>query len=120
MYGAPDVYGLTSFQIVELKEDTWEWVNDYTIERETFFRPIHRYDRKARFVSTLNKLIGLKGNVPDFVMERCRTLMLTRESAWERVRMVLKRNGWSRYYDNIPLILRNLGKERMRLTCLGK
>ncbi len=39
-----------------------------------------------------------------------------KELVWNSVRKILKDNGWSRYYDNIPSILEKIGYE-FKIVC---
>ena len=76
------------------------------VEAKSKCRPIHRYNRLERFKHTLDQLLGCKGNVGDDIMK----LMDGVDVNWESIRQVLKQYKKPKLYNQIPLIIRKLGK----------
>jgi len=76
------------------------------VEAKSKCRPIHRYNRLERFKNTLDQLLGCRGNVSDDVM----LLMDGVQINWENIRRVLKKSKLPKLYNQIPLIIRKLGK----------
>ncbi len=109
IWGPPQDWGFTSFEVVEARETASPLVTDYKMEREFvgMMRPKHRYSRRERFVVTAMHLLGNR-SVPQKVM----TLMTDIDfsgNVWEEVRMRMKANGYRKYYNSIPFVLRQLG-----------
>lgn len=89
-------------------------------------RRIHRYSRILRFRTTLAKLLGASGRIPDGERSRRKPniyaprvlstvwsdtgpAIFDYNTAWNAVRTSLKKHGWRKYYDSIPLIIARLG-----------
>ena len=107
IYGFPEHFGYTRYDVVASKDPVM--VSDYNMEQERFFYKIHRYDRLARFKSTMYQLIGYKGNVPEQIILMVSSNMKKINNLWNDVRFILKSNNCSKYYDQIPFILFKLG-----------
>lgn len=101
LYGMPDLYGYTNYIVID---NVQEYVTDYKMGEDRKLRPIHRYNRKDRFVFILCQLLGLRGFVPDEIVEECRGCR-----SWEEIRKVLKSLKKSKYYNRIPFIMKRLG-----------
>lgn len=113
LYGYPHLYGVDQYQVIELKEDAAPFVTDYDMEQERrgSLRPVHHYNRVERFESILYQLLGCRGVVPLTVIEHIQNVGfdLRPDHIWDSVRSILKHQGWSIYYNRIPIILNQLG-----------
>ena len=107
LYGPPDLFGFERFMVIESREAVL--VTDYKMEHSYDLIPIHRYNRLSRFKSTLLKIIGEKTKIPDLVYNTCKDQITEHENLWEKTRIILKKNKWTKYYDCIPAILHKLG-----------
>lgn len=101
VYGLPFHHGYDDYLVVD---DVVEYVMDYKMGLERHLRPIHRYDRKERFIFILAQLLGLRGDVSTATVRMCKGC-----KSWEDVRKVLKREGKSKMYNRIPYIMKCLG-----------
>jgi hypothetical protein len=110
IYGFPEQWGYTCYDVIASKDPIM--VSDYKMEHERYFYKIHRYDRLARFKSTLYQLIGFKGNVPEQIILLVQVNLKKHNNLWNDVRFILKQNKHQKYYDQIPFILfkLNFGK----------
>lgn len=116
LYGLPDLFGVNEYMVLDDPTESCPFVLDYDGEhdRRGALRAIHRYDRFKRFELLIRKFLG--GNFSRIKNEE---LFLTvavevcwdRDLIWNSVRGILKSNGWSKYYDNIPSILNQIGYE---------
>lgn len=105
-YGMPELWGYTKYQVIEIRDN---FVSDYKIEQERQFTFTHRYSRIDRFKVTLLNLLGERGNIPDYVLTMVKTYLKPDSvDKWNDTRKLLKHFKKSRYYDNIPLILKQL------------
>jgi hypothetical protein len=116
IYGPPDYYGYDQFQVIESRDDAHPLVNDYQVEIDTFFRPIHRYNRLERFTSTLKQLLGQKGYVPPDIITLCSEVTLDPFTIWNEIRAILKVHKGRKYYNCIPFIIKQLGIETTENT----
>lgn len=110
-YGFPENWGYTIYRVIESRDPVY--VLDYKMEQEMNWVKIHRYSRLARFRATLLNLLGERGNVPSSVYSMVNSY-LKKDSTdlWNDVRKILKHFKQRKYYDNIPMILRQLGRGR--------
>lgn len=123
LYGMPNLYGIEEYLVLDDPTESCPFVTDYHMEQERrgALRPIHRYSQDKRFELLIKKFLG--GNCSRIENE---DLFLTvamecdydKELVWNSVRKVLKENGWSKYYDNIPSILEKIGYE-YKIVCPG-
>ncbi len=104
-YGLPDEWGFEMFRIVESR-DTMDFATDYKLEQSYSQRKVHRYDRKARFTTTIRQLMGERGKVPIGVLGVIKGYFKIHEPWWEQVRRILKHYKFRLYYNRIPLIIR--------------
>jgi hypothetical protein len=113
IYGLPETWGVTTYQVISLAETECPMVTDFKMEQERGkARPIHRYSRVERFTSTLAQLIGSRGKVPLGIVEEIKDRLgkHTRDTVWEDVRAILKTiEKGCKYYNRIPTILQYLG-----------
>jgi len=83
---------------------------DYNDEVTMYWRKPHRYSRTGRFKFTLHQLMGVGGDVPEDVLEvirqRLKNMRTRKRKIWNQVRGILKQNGWRRYYNRIPFIIK--------------
>lgn len=108
-YGFPEHWGYDLYRIIE-NRDTTTFVTDYKMEQAYYKRPIHRYCRKKRFMTTLHQLLGDKGKVPEHVL----VIILTYAkpgNVWNQIRRMLKHFKWSIYYNRIPYIIQQVYKQ---------
>lgn len=104
LYGLPEHYGYTSYLVISDNESPM--VSDYHFSLERSCRPIHRYNRVERFSCILSQLLGLRGTIPDEVMDE-----VDECTTFNEIRNELKRCGYQRYYNSIPTIMKKLGLE---------
>jgi hypothetical protein len=113
LYGLPHLYGVDQYQIVELREDSHPAVTDYDMEQERrgSLRPVHHYSRVERFESILYQLLGSRGIVPRKVIDHIQEVGFDSrpDYIWDSIRGILKHQGWSMYYNRIPIILDQIG-----------
>lgn len=72
---------------------------------------IHRYSRVSRFKNILLKIIGLSSRViPKCIIECIRIKIIdynaSNQKLWNTIRLILKNNGYNKYYNDIPEIIR--------------
>ena len=101
LYGMPFHYGYESYLVID---NVQEYVTDYGMALERKLRPIHRYNRKDRFVFILGQLLGLRGDVDQETLQKCEYC-----TCWEEIRKVLKSIKKSKLYNRIPFIMKYLG-----------
>ena len=119
-YGIPSLYGIEEYLCRDDPMESCPFVLDYNGEQERrgALRPIHRYNRDQRFVGIIKKFLGgsiISGkNIDIFnliVMEVAIEAIWDKELVWNSIRKILKYMGYSRFYDNIPVILEMVGYE---------
>jgi len=107
MYGLPELWGFEQYRVIESREAVF--VTDYKMEQEMYFVKKHRYSRLARFKVTLLNLLGERGNLPKHVYSMVGSFLNPNsQDKWNDARKLLKHYKQRRYYDNIPMILRQL------------
>ena len=107
-YGVPELYGFETYRVVDSRDK--DFVSDFDMEHQYDLRPIHRYDRIARFKTTLLCIIGERGRVPDHVIAMVKTYIKPDcDDPWNSCRRILKHYKQRLYYDRIPFILVALG-----------
>lgn len=116
LYGLPDLFGVNEYIVLDDPTESCPFVLDFQAawDRRGALRPIHRYSQEKRFELLIKKFLG--GNFSEIQNDE---ILLTvamecswdRELVWNSIRAILKTNGWSRYYDNIPSILNRIGYE---------
>jgi len=111
IYGFPEHYGVEIYRVIDSRHANMQ--SDYKIEHERFFYKIHRYDRLSRFKSTLYLLLGENGSVPNPVILLVEKGLDESDNLWNDIRMILKTNNLSKYYDHIPFIIQRLGYGRL-------
>lgn len=110
-YGLPEHWGFEQYRVIESREQ--KFVSDYKMEQERVFTKKHRYSRLARFKVTLLNLLGERGNLPKHVYTMVGSFLNPEsKDKWNDARKLLKHYKQRKYYDNIPMILKGLGKER--------
>lgn len=115
-YGRPELYGIEVYLVIDDPTESCPYVLSYQDEqdRRGSLRPIHRYSMEKRFQLLLRKFLG--GNFSrvdndDLYLTIALELDYDRDKVWNSARDILKKNGWSRYYDQIPSILDQIGYE---------
>lgn len=111
LFGTPDIYGIKDFFVLDelviddkivLKEEDY----DKPSKRE---RPIHHYSREQRFKWTLRVLLGgSRDSIPLNVLTCFQRGDINWDpfKIWKSIRNALKLNGYVKYYNRIPEILR--------------
>ena len=119
LYGKPDLFGVYEYLVLDDPTESCPYVMDYAMERERSGRPIHRYSQTKRFEALVRKFMGgrCKFGAKDCLREDILFVVdmeCSREPEliWNSIRKILKRNGWSRYYDNISSIIEMLGYDK--------
>lgn len=107
-YGFPEHWGFEIYQVID-NRDTIALKTDYKMEQSYYKRPIHRYDRKARFQTILGQLLGDKGKVPAHVLTIVGAYLKPGDE-WNQVRRILKHYRLRIYYNRIPYIIQQLTK----------
>ncbi len=109
IFGPPELYGYETYEVIELNETISPMVTDWQMEQDLDRpRPIHRYDRVERFEFILAQLLGLRGDVPDYVMAMM-CYIKDSHDCWNRIRATLKHYKHRKYYNRIPQIIFRLG-----------
>jgi hypothetical protein len=110
-YGLPELWGYNQYRVSESLE--LNFVTDYKIEQEYFFRKIHRYSRIARFKVCLLNLLGERGTIPPHVLSMVKNYLKPNSmDKWNDTRKLLKHFKQRKYYDQIPTILKQLSYGR--------
>lgn len=109
-FGMPCHHGYDDYIVLDRREA--DMVIDWKMEIERFFTPIHRYNRMARFKSTLLNILGEKGNVPEQIVQIVKHYWTDTSDPWNTVRRILKSMKQQRYYVSISYILRRVGYPR--------
>lgn len=109
-YGEPFLYGYENYLVVESRGLNLSM--DYNFEQSRYWKPIHRYNRVARFRFTLLNLLGERTNIPIQVLGVVKTYLQNSKNLWNDTRKILKHFKFRKYYDQIPAILRQIGYER--------
>jgi len=111
-YGFAEHWGYEVYRIIESLEGNF--VSDYKMEQERYFRKIHRYCRLSRFKNCLLNILGERGRIPDHVSMMVKTYLKPDSlDKWNDTRKILKVYKQRQYYDNIPLILKQLNYGRL-------
>ena len=111
-YGFPEYWGFEKYRVIESREGNF--VSDHTLEHERDFRKIHRYCRMSRFKTCLLHLLGERGKIPAHVTTMVKAYLKPDSTdKWNDTRRILKAYKQRRYYDMIPLILKNLNYGRL-------
>lgn len=111
-YGFPEHWGYEKYRVIESREGNF--VSDHSLEHERDFRKIHRYCRLSRFKTCLLNLLGERGKIPAHVTIMVKTyLKPDSRDKWNDTRRILKLYKQRRYYDNIPIILKQLNYGRL-------
>lgn len=105
-YGFPEHWGFEVYRIVE-NRDSVVMTTDFKLEQSYYKRPIHRYCRKKRFMTTLHKLLGDKGKVPEHIIQIIQTYIQPGD-LWNQIRAMLKHFKCSIYYNRIPYIINRM------------
>lgn len=110
-FGPPELYGYDTYEVVELQETVSPFVSDWKMEQtREKLRPIHRYNRIERFEFVIAQLLGLRGDVPQDIIDLMQQeANLEPNVAWNSIRNVLKTHKHKRYYQRIPQIMFRLG-----------
>jgi len=103
-YGFPEHWGFDCYRIIENRE-TQSFVTDFKLEQSYYKRPIHRYNRRQRFETTLQQLLGEKGKVPDHIIAIIKHYIVKEKDIWDQVRAILKHYRLRIYYNRIPFII---------------
>ena len=103
-YGFPEYFGYTRYLVVN--DNECPFVTDWKMEQERRQRPIHRYNRVARFTFVLAQLLGLKGSIPYNEMKEIRKNVT--DLSWNAIHKILKDLKYRHLYNRIPQILKNL------------
>ncbi len=114
LYGVPEYYGLSDYLVVctldDLVKPKMDWKEEQ--DRKGSLRPIHRYSRLARFKSLLRDMVGGK-NVPKEAFDLLKGFSGQEINLVEKVRKIFKNNGFQKYYNSIPTIVKQLKGEPM-------
>jgi hypothetical protein len=111
-YGLPEFWGYETYRIIESREGNF--VSDYDLEHERYFKKVHRYCRLSRFKTCLLNLLGERGKIPAHVNTMVKTYLKPDSTdKWNDTRKILKAYKQRRYYDNIPMILKTLNYGRL-------
>jgi len=111
-YGMPELWGYTTYRVVESREGVF--VSDYKMEQERYIQKTHRYSREARFKVCLLNLLGERGRIPDMILTMVKSALNPASAdKWNDTRRILKHYRQRKYYDNIPSILRLLKYDRL-------
>lgn len=105
-YGFPELYGFEIYRIIDSRDKPM--VSDFKMEHQYDLRPIHRYDRIARFKSTLFNIIGERGSVPEHVVNMVSQYIGDTTDPWNDCRRILKHYKQRAYYNRIPFIINRL------------
>jgi len=105
-YGFPELYGYETYRVIDSRDKPM--VTDFKMEHQYDLRPIHRYDRIARFKSTLFNIIGERGTVPDHIITMVSQYIGTTADPWNDCRRILKHYKQRIYYNRIPYIINRL------------
>lgn len=120
IFGLPDLWGIEEYLVIDSPEISCPMVMDHKEEiiRKCTIRPIHRYSKDQRFKALIIKFIGGKciskqnEKIFEKIFEEISIhVCLDKNNIWNSSRGILKRMGYSRFYDDIPLILSTLGYE---------
>ena len=103
-YGFPEHWGYEVYRIIE-NRDCQNYVTDFKLEQSYYKRPIHRYNRRQRFETTLQQLLGEKGKVPDHIITVIQHHLNPNKNLWDQVRAMLKHYKLRIYYNRIPYII---------------
>ncbi len=107
LFGPPELYGYTNYQVIE---SSAHMVADWSFEQgRERARPIHRYNRVERFEFTLAQLLGLRGDIPYYVMAVMEYADKTPDKCYNSIRSILKHYKFRKYYNRIPQIMFRLG-----------
>lgn len=114
-YGLPELYNYQVYRVVESRD--LAFVTDYNMEQQREWRKIHRYSRQARFRTTLLNLVGERGKIPVQTIQVVKTYLKPQsKDLWNDTRSILKHFKMGRFYDNIPIILKQAGYK----SCFSK
>lgn len=107
LYGLPSDWGYEEYHIVD---DGPDHVTDYDMEQQYRgnARPVHRYNRKERFLMTLQQLCGHRGKVPPHIVTLVKTYASSTGDLFQNVRNILKHYGMRIYYNRIPTLLQQV------------
>ena len=113
-YGEPCIYGVERYLVIDNYEISRPLVMSWKSEQERYgaLRPIHRYSASKRFEYLLRQLLGgCRDAVPEEVVYTVKDNIDTEDPAkiWNCVRIILKNNGFKKYYNRIPDILKAIG-----------
>lgn len=121
LFGLPELFGIEEYLVLDDPTESCPMVLDYKGEqdRRGALRPIHRYSQDKRFELLIKKFLG--GNCSrikneDLFLTVAMECNYEKDHVWNSVRKILKENGWSKYYDNIPSILEKIGYE-FKIIC---
>ena len=103
-YGFPEHWGFDHYRIIE-NRDTQTYQMDFKLEQSYYKRPIHRYNRRQRFETTLQHLLGEKGKVPDHIITIIKHHLVPHKDVWNQIRAMLKHFRLRIYYNRIPYII---------------
>jgi hypothetical protein len=114
LYGPPEHWPNPQpwYHIIELRETSAPLVLDWDMEQlaKTISRPIHRYNRVARFKTTLAQISGITGSVPREIICQIITHLNSTgpKRIWNNIRHILKTLKLQKYYNQIPFIIQQL------------
>lgn len=107
VFGNPEQYGYDKYQVIESDRNM---VPDFSFDKNRDKpRPIHRYNRVERFEFILAQLLGLRGDIPYYVMAVMQYADKTPEKCYDSIRRILKHYKFRKFYNRIPLIMVKLG-----------
>ena len=108
IYGPPHIYGIDRFHVIQTRETECPMVMDFNMEVECkrSMRPIHRYSRVMRFRATLLALLGMRGEIPEAVLDICKDVDMSHKNAWTMIRKrLLKSRLVKKFHIHIPRII---------------
>ena len=117
-YGMPELYGYQVYRVVESREVCL--ATDYKFEVARDWQRIHRYNREARFKTTLLNILGERTNIPQMVLSMVRCyLKPDSKTLWNDTRAILKHYKMRKYYDSIPAIIKSILNIRLFPSLTG-
>lgn len=111
-YGLPETWGFETYRVIESRDVVFG--SDYKLNQSRDWTKIHRYNREARFRTTLLNLLGERTNIPNHVvlMVKC-YLKQESKNLWNDTRSILKHFKMRKYYDSIPAIIKTVMNKRL-------
>jgi hypothetical protein len=111
-YGLPELYGYETYRVEESR--SLNLSTDFKFLQSRDWYTIHRYNRDARFKTTLLTLLGERSNIPAHVISMVKSFLKPdSKTIWNDTRAILKHFKQQKYYDHIPAIIKSILKIRL-------